>query len=294
MSPRAKAILVLGAAIVAVAVFGSLTTERPAGAVPTPAAAQASTQSTVTVDTFELVWELAGSDLLLHIDTDLPDEGELSVSVRRTYFEKEAPDTAYSRDYFSEFEPVSAWRAPRRISLDPDAWKADLRAHQDEMAKLGEGFAFEVGSIGEVVSVRAVLHLNQDDPRFGEGNRYLSGSAVTTQGNRKLVEAEVEIAYPLDGPPPTGASSYVAHDGLKAGRRYQLSGEAPLMPELEPSDPLAALERVQQLPAGTTIRVTEVRDRNGTIWYEVETDRGAAGWINSTALIGMRIRATPQ
>ncbi len=41
----------------------------------------------VLCDRFELRWELDGTDLLLTIDTDLPDEGELSVSVGRAYFE---------------------------------------------------------------------------------------------------------------------------------------------------------------------------------------------------------------
>ena len=102
----------------------------------------------VTVDRFDLVWQLEGRELLLSVDTDLPDQGELSVSVRRTYYEK-GSESAYSRDYFSEFEPVASWRSPRRISLDPEAWKADLKAHQDEMAKLGADFAFVVDRVDE-------------------------------------------------------------------------------------------------------------------------------------------------
>ena len=110
-------------------------------------------------------WEVDGTDLLLTIDTDLPDEGELSVSVRRTCFEV-GSDTRYSRDYFSEFEPVSRWRQPRRISLDVAAWKANLSAHQEEMAALGNDYAYEVDRIEDSISIRAVLHLNEDEPQF--------------------------------------------------------------------------------------------------------------------------------
>ena len=151
----------------------------------------------VISDRFELHWELDGTDLLLAIDTDLPDEGELSVSVSRTYYEV-GSDVFYLRDYFSEFEPVSRWREPRRIALDADAWKADLTAHQNEMAALGNDFAFEVARIEDSIKIRAVLHMNQDDPRFGgHGNPNLSGEATSRSGNRILVEAEASIPFPL-------------------------------------------------------------------------------------------------
>ena len=151
----------------------------------------------VISDRFELHWELDGTDLLLAIDTDLPDEGELSVSVSRTYY-KVGSDVFYHRDYFSEFEPVSRWREPRRIALDADAWKADLTAHQNQMAALGNDFAFEVARIEDSIKIRAVLHMNQDDPRFGgHGNPNLSGEATSRSGNRILVEAEASIPFPL-------------------------------------------------------------------------------------------------
>ena len=36
----------------------------------------------IVCDRFELRWELDGGDLLLAVDTDLPDEGELSLACR--------------------------------------------------------------------------------------------------------------------------------------------------------------------------------------------------------------------
>ena len=137
------------------------------------------------------------------IDTDLPDEGELSVTVNRIYYEV-GSDNAYARDYFSEFEPVSRWREPRRVALDADAWNADLAAHQNEMAALGADLAFEVARIEDSIRIRAALHINQDDPRFGgSGNPSLSEEATSRMGERVLVEAEASVEFPLDGPPHT-------------------------------------------------------------------------------------------
>ena len=209
----------------------------------------------IVCDLFELRWELDGTDLLLAIDTDLPDEGELSVSVGRTYYEF-GSDDAYSRDYFSEFELVSRWREPRRIELDADAWKADLTAHQNRMAGIGDDLAFEIARIEDSINIRAVLHINQDDPRFGgRGNPSLSGEATSRMGNGDsvLVEAEESVDFPLDGPPPSSRSSRTPYDGLITGESYLLSQATPLMPEREPADPLEGRMEILLGNAGCAI-----------------------------------------
>ena len=60
--------------------------------------------------------------------------------------------------------------------------------------------AFEVASIANDVEIRAVLHLNQDDPRFGaRGNPNLSGTATSRSGSAGvIVEAEVSFEFPLE------------------------------------------------------------------------------------------------
>ena len=166
--------------------------------------------SGVVSDRFELRHEVDGGDLLLAVDTDLPDEGELSVSVSRSYYEVRS-DVEYSREYFSVLEPVSRWRDPRRIPLDANTWRADLAAHQAEIAEIAaleraagvpaeQTMAFEVASIADDVEIRAVLHLNQDDPRFGgRGNPNLSGTATSRSGSAGvIVEAEVSFEFPLE------------------------------------------------------------------------------------------------
>ena len=48
--------------------------------------------------------------------------------------------------------------------------------------------AFEVASIADAVEIRAVLHLNQDDPRFGgRGNLNLSGAATSRSGSTEVI-----------------------------------------------------------------------------------------------------------
>ena len=119
-------------------------------------------------------------------------------------------DAEYSRDYLSVFEAVSQWREPRRIPLAADAWRADLAAHQSRMAEIAaaeraagvaaeDTVAFEVASIADAVEIRAVLHVNQDDSRFGgRGNPNLSGAATSRSGIGVTVEAEADFQLPLD------------------------------------------------------------------------------------------------
>lgn len=92
--------------------------------------------------------------------------------------------------------------------------------------------------------------------------------------------AEAEQTYPLE---PTRS--------LTAGQTFTLSKQTPMMPELEPVDPLAAIQRMKQLSAGTRITILRTELKHSTPWYEVGAFSSAgaslgSGWINSVALIG--------
>ena len=167
---------------------------KTASDVATPDADPAGSSETgVVSDRFVLQWDLDGTDLMLAIDTDLPDTAEVIVSVDRGYYEV-GNDDAYSRDYFSEKGHISKWRNPRRVTIDDKAWKADLMTHQSKMSALSSDLAFEIDHIEDQIGVRAVVHVNQPDPRFGgRGNPNLSGTAVSRiagNNNWYIVEAE--------------------------------------------------------------------------------------------------------
>lgn len=88
--------------------------------------------------------------------------------------------------------------------------------------------------------------------------------------------------YPLD---PT--------QSLKVGEVFQLAEETPLMPELEPVDPIAAVSNILRLPVGAYIKVFKIKHKRkgGPPWYQVKAiDRQkkplGGGWINGVALRG--------
>lgn len=245
----------------------------------------------VTCERFRLLTTVKGEDLKLSVDTDLPDDTVLSVSVSRSYQEK-GDTTSYSCDYFSEKSTVGVWRTPRKISLAEKPWRAALRAKQVEMSRLGLGF--QVGAISNAVRARMVVPLGQKNPRFGAKNANLTGRAVATKGVR-VVTAEKSFNLPLGAQSPMPALPSLDPRNLDVGGAYVVSRETPLMPELDPEDPIAALRRMKQIPKGGAFKILGVAKRASSPWYRVAAidNKGGkigAGWINSTALVGQELK----
>ena len=63
------------------------------------------------------------------------------------------------------------------------------------------------------------------------------------------------------------------------------------MPEREPADPLEALVKAVELPAGSVVRVIANEDQGAQPWYEVVLvgRESTTGWINNLAFIGQQI-----
>ena len=259
---------------------------------------ETSSETDVVSDRFILQWDLNGTDLLLAIDTDLPDAAEVIVSVDRRYYEVGNKE-AYGRSYFSEKGRILKWRTPRRVPINDEIWKADLKAHQSKMAALSSDLAFEVDLIEDQISVRAVVHVNQPDSRFGgRGNPNLSGAAVSRMSgsnNWNLVEDQKKIEMPLTGVRPAKRSRNVPYDGLRKDESYRLLSKTSLMAAgpnsvsgSNPEEIMKVLGKTLNIPAGRVVRVVGIdRSSGSNPWYEVEVvgNEGATGWINSTALM---------
>ena len=247
----------------------------------------------VVCNKFKLVTKVKGSTLDLSVDTDLPDNTVLMVSVSRSYLEK-GNQSAYSVDYFSEKSTVGKWESKHRISIASEKWKSALRAEQEKMSRLGLGF--DVASISDKITVRMVVPINQPDPRFGKRNSKLTGKAVRTTSLR-FVKDEIEIDYPLDSP-PVGKSPFPSLNPLEleVGQTYIVSKQTPLMPSHSPADPIAALQKMKQIPKWGVFKVLETVKKKGNPWYKVvaldqRKKRIGTGWINSMALLGQELKA---
>ena len=215
------------------------------------------------------------------------------VSVFRIFYDK-GDNNAYSRHYFQEKSTVGNWREQRRVSVAHSKWTANLKAHQKEMNRLGIGFA--VDSIGDDIEVRMVVPINQKDKRFGDRNSKLVGKVVETTGLR-IIEDEIKIHYPIQDSSISRTSLPSLNPmSLELKQSYKLSDQTPLMSELNPDDPMAALGETKYMSSGLIIKIARISKLHSNPWYKVSVTNGAGthlgiGWINSIALIGQDLEA---
>ncbi len=118
-------------------------------------------------DRLDFEWSVEDDNvLMLRINSYLPDETEVSITVNRIYIERER-DSENSRGYHSGFELLSAWRKPRRIALDMEmeAWEearnADMQIQRNRMA-LGTASGFQFSRTENNVQVSAIVHMKQE------------------------------------------------------------------------------------------------------------------------------------
>lgn len=180
----------------------------------------------IVCDKFNLKVTLDGQLLKVSVDTDLPDNTRLMVSVSRL-FNIVCDQEEYLIHYLDEKSTVGQWRGGKTLLLDNNKWLSqlvDLEAkwHNIEIAnqkfmsdysnrrippewKESLNKKYEVDKISSSITCRMVVPINQLDPRFGWRNKNLVGTAVSTEDLR-IVEDEVQIRYPLKKS-PTGRSS---------------------------------------------------------------------------------------
>lgn len=211
----------------------------------------------------------------LSLNTDLPLETEITVSVFRSYLEKDNK-TEYSIQYFTERTTIDKWKNRREIILDNKKWKSRLKQKQKDLSKTGLGF--DIDKISDSIKVSAIIPIsNKPYPKFK---------------NKDFGETEKSYYFPLNQQLEL-KSEFGNSSDLKINKTYTISNTTPLMPEFEPSNHLSASLKVINLKKGTKIKILTIRQKNNTNWYKVNTkmnNHNGTGWINSIALINQELR----
>lgn len=246
-------------------------------------------ETQVVANQFDIEYQLVGSTLTFWLETDLPDDTNVMVSVWRLYTEVGSAEK-YLVNYFGEKSKIGKWRQAQTVDIDNVKWKRELEARRKGLARAGEPFT--VAAIDDHIEVGFTVPVNQESPRFGRMNENLVGSVVTQSGRLRIIRNEIRISFPLEG--SLDSTEYASPRDLRVGFTYRLSRETPLMPEFEPQDPLSALANVMRVPLEGTMTVREVRMKRGTPWYRVVANVPSGreigeGWVNSIALIGQDI-----
>jgi len=237
---------------------------------------------------FKLVINVESSKLKIRIDSDLPDNTDVFVTISRTYLEK-GNSSKYSIDYFDEKGKLKKFRESRNIILDNNKWRKDLKKKQLEMSKIGMGF--KVASISKDVEVSAVVPLYQTDKKFGKRNANLIGTAVKDPEFR-IIEHIIKFKFPISStkisPSPPSLFAY----NLDKGVTYIVSKKTAIMPFYSSSN-MDDLGKVRYLFPGDQFNIIEIRNKLKSPWYKVKyylnKKYAGEGWINSIALLGQKL-----
>jgi hypothetical protein len=153
--------------------------------------------SKITCRRFSIIVRREGHGLKLSLDTDLPSDTEIMVSVERDYRAVvEGKADTYAEAYLeAEKASVADWRSPHLIDVADSIFRNLLHAHEQRLASAG--MPMSVRRISQQVSARFTVPINQSNPRFGLWNVNLVGPSVKHQGSLHIIQLEKSIRLPL-------------------------------------------------------------------------------------------------
>ncbi|MFA5806573.1 MAG: hypothetical protein WC879_18230 [Melioribacteraceae bacterium] len=235
-----------------------------------------------TYNQFALNYALENKALSISLNSDLPNDIEVILSVSRSYWEEGSSDE-YSIDYISKKNTVGELRNGTNLLVDNSQWRSNLTSKQKELSSVGLGF--DVSKISDNLEISAIVPLtNQPYPKFDNTN---------SVSDPQIISNKVKIHFPIKNNIEK-KSKYAYYQSLNKNGTYAISNKTPLMPEFKPVDPMAAMSNVKYLQAGSRIRILSINHKYNNPWYEVNVINSdgkiiGRGWINSTALIGQDI-----
>jgi hypothetical protein len=239
-----------------------------------------------TCNKFIAKCSIQGNYLYAWLDTDLPDDTEISFSVSRQYYQDDRKDS-YSYDYFSETSKVDKWGKARKILLDEKKWMNELSQQQKDFAETGISYKISRVDKKHIYCAFQVLGTAYGD---------WSGKAVKVGSyGTKGILSEVTLLRNIDQSNQIRNVEYANYLDLKNEHRYILSRRTPLMPYYTLEGSVEANKRMEYCDSGSIIAIIDHINHERTLWYKVRVDsknntKKTIGWINSKALIGQSIR----
>lgn len=226
-------------------------------------------ERTALNDQFKIDYSLKDHTLKMSLNTNIPNQTEVSISVDRHYWEV-GDDISYfsTIEYVSEFSTVEQWKKEHTILIDENKWKLNLAKKRDEFAKNGMGA--EIAKISDSIEINVVF----PDP---------NNTAPIRKGKSIL------LLLPFSGKISKN-SKYTSYNSLLKNNTYSVSKKIPLMSEINPADPMNSLEKMRKIKAGSFIKILEVEHKGSFNWYKVKASNPKGniigyGWVNSAALM---------
>jgi len=154
-----------------------------------------SVNSKVFCNRFNINTILKGKKLEFWLNTDLPDNTFVMVSVSRRYWIKGSSGT-YSGSYYGKSIFVYELRKPVTVILDDKEWRRQIEEKHRQIEPSGE--PLQVSKISDEVELKLVVPINQDNSAFGPRNVNLEGTMVTAEQGFKIIRKEKMFIIPFE------------------------------------------------------------------------------------------------
>jgi hypothetical protein len=137
---------------------------------------------------------LKGKKLEFWLDTDLPNDTIVMVSVSRLYWIKGSSGT-YSGSYYGKRSYVQELRKPVTVIIDDNEWRRQIETKHKLVEPIGE--PLQVSKISDDVELNLTVPINQDNPAFGRRNVNLEGTMVTANQGFRIIREEKMFLVPF-------------------------------------------------------------------------------------------------
>jgi len=143
------------------------------------------------------VKKLENRTLDITATTDFPDNTNLLIGVRRSYFEKGTSDE-YSGDIFDRDMPVTGGKIQINVPVDDKTWLRDYKSKQQKLPDMFPG----ISKISDDVTIRVLYSPKRDQPEhianvLGKNAEFVAGELATRTGNFTTMSVEQNINMPV-------------------------------------------------------------------------------------------------
>jgi hypothetical protein len=148
----------------------------------------------IICDKFTMIAKINGRSLMYSLETDLPDNTNVIVSISRSYVQKNNIET-YSEEYYKSNKTVGQLRLINIVTLDDNQW-CQLLAKKQSMMERGN-MPFVIDKISDDISISITFHINQSDPVFDKFNKNVTGKMINEKRTTRSIQDEKNITLPL-------------------------------------------------------------------------------------------------
>ncbi|HEY0552782.1 MAG TPA: hypothetical protein VGG20_00840 [Thermoanaerobaculia bacterium] len=164
----------------------------------TKSATSAESQKRIICNKFQIKVKEEGTHLFISLDTDLPENTQVMVTMGRDYkATMNGKSDTYTEAYLDTSSTVSEWRAVHRVDIQDSMFRTALADTLERSRAMHTNM--KVGKISATIDVQFIVPINQANANFGKGNANLGGAVVVQKGSWNLIDKEQSVHHPLKG-----------------------------------------------------------------------------------------------